>query len=125
MATKVLVIDDESLILMSTEMVLESEGMEVLTAASGEEGLAKAASEKPDVVLLDIMMPGMDGWEVLRRLKESAETAGIPVVVFTAKENIRGRQQSIEMGAADYFRKPFEPDDLVELVRRVTGAGEK
>ena len=67
------------------------------------------------------MMPGIDGWETLTRLKRDTATAGIPVVIFTAREHARGHQKSSEMGAADYFRKPFEPDELIELVEKHCG----
>ncbi len=120
MPVKVLIVDDENLIVMSTQMVLESIGYEVVAALDGQEALEKAASESPDLILLDIMMPGMDGWETLERLKADPETAPIPVIVFTAREHSKGRQRSIEMGAVEYFRKPFEPDDLIELVEQHT-----
>ena len=74
-----------------------------------------------DLVVLDIMMPGIDGWETLTRLKRDAETSSIPVIIFTAREHSRGHQKSTEMGAADYFRKPFEPDELIELVEKHVG----
>ena len=67
------------------------------------------------------MMPGIDGWETLTRLKRDPETANIPVIIFTAREHVRGHQKSSEMGAADYFRKPFEPDELIELVEKHCG----
>jgi len=118
MAVKVLIVDDESLIVMSTQMVLESIGYEVAAALDGQEALEKAASESPDLILLDIMMPGMDGWETLERLKADPATSPIPVIVFTAREHSKGRQRSVEMGAVEYFRKPFEPDDLIELVEK-------
>jgi CheY-like chemotaxis protein len=76
----------------------------VESAVNGEEGIQKAKSLRPDLVLLDIMMPGIDGWETLTRLKRDPETSGIPVIIFTAREHARGHQKSTEMGAADYFR---------------------
>jgi DNA-binding response OmpR family regulator len=113
---KILIVDDEKLILISTRIVLESVGYGVVTAASGEEAIGKAKEEKPGLILLDIMMPGIDGWETLSRLKEDAETKDIPVIIFTAREHSRGRQLAREMGAADYFQKPFEPDELIAIV---------
>ncbi|HZN40465.1 MAG TPA: response regulator [Planctomycetota bacterium] len=121
MQQTVLIIEDEKLIIVSTQMVLEAAGFRVESATNGEEGIAKARSEAPDLILLDIMMPGIDGWETLTRLKRDAATVNIPVVIFTAREHSRGHQKSSEMGAADYFRKPFEPDELIELVEKHVG----
>ncbi len=117
----VLIIEDEKLIIVSTQMVLESVGFQVESATDGEEGIKKAKEVKPDLILLDIMMPGIDGWETLKRLKRDPDTQGIPVVIFTAREHARGHQKSAEMGAAGYFRKPFEPDELIELVEKHVG----
>ena len=121
MQQTVLIIEDEKLIIVSTQMVLEAAGFRVESATNGEEGIAKARAEAPDLILLDIMMPGIDGWETLTRLKRDAATVGIPVVIFTAREHSRGHQKSAEMGAVDYFRKPFEPDELIELVEKHVG----
>ena len=121
MEKTILIIEDEKLIIVSTQMVLESVGFQVEAATDGEEGIKKAKEIKPDLILLDIMMPGIDGWETLKRLKRDPETQGIPVVIFTAREHARGHQKSSEMGAAGYFRKPFEPDELIELVEKHVG----
>ena len=121
MQRTVLIIEDEKLIIVSTQMVLEAAGFHVESATNGEDGIAKAKSQTPDLILLDIMMPGIDGWETLTRLKRDAATANIPVVIFTAREHSRGHQKSAEMGAVDYFRKPFEPGELSELVEKHVG----
>ena len=121
MERTVLIIEDEKLIIVSTQMVLEAAGYRVESATNGEDGIAKARSLTPDLILLDIMMPGIDGWETLTRLKRAEETSTIPVIIFTAREHARGHQKSAEMGAADYFRKPFEPDELIELVEKHVG----
>ena len=121
MQRRVLIIEDEKLIILSTQMVLEASGYRVDSAMDGEEGIQKAKQSAPDLILLDIMMPGIDGWETLTRLKQDPETADVPVVIFTAREHSRGHQRSAEMGAADYFRKPFEPEELVELVEKHCG----
>ena len=118
MERTILIIEDEKLIIVSTQMVLEAAGFHVESATSGEEGIQKARSSAPDLILLDIMMPGIDGWETLNRLKRDNSTADIPVIIFTAREHSRGHQKSSEMGAAEYFRKPFEPDELIELVEK-------
>ncbi len=121
MEKTVLIIEDEKLIIVSTQMVLESVGFQVEAATDGEEGIKKAKEIRPDLILLDIMMPGIDGWETLKRLKRDPDTQGIPVVIFTAREHARGHQKSSEMGAVGYFRKPFEPDELIELVEKHVG----
>ena len=118
MERKVLIIEDEKLIIVSTQMVLEASGFHVESAVNGGDGIASAKALRPDLILLDIMMPGIDGWETLTRLKRDPETSDIPVIIFTAREHSRGHQKSAEMGAADYFRKPFEPDELIELVEK-------
>ena len=114
---EVLIVDDEKLILISTRIVLESVGYGAITAANGEEAISLAQERRPGLILLDIMMPGIDGWETLSRLKDAAETKDIPVIIFTAREHSRGRHLAREMGAADYFQKPFEPDELIEIVQ--------
>ena len=121
MQRTVLIIEDEKLIIVSTQMVLEAAGFKVESATNGEDGITKAKGHTPDLILLDIMMPGIDGWETLTRLKRDTATAHIPVVIFTAREHARGHQKSTDMGAADYFRKPFEPDELIDLVEKHIG----
>ncbi len=122
MSKKILIVDDEKLILISTKIVLESVGYDVLTAITGEEGLEISRHEAPALILLDIMMPGIDGWETLSRLKADEQTRGIPVIIFTAREHSRGKQLAREMGAADYFPKPFEPDELIGIVEEYAAA---
>ena len=121
MQRTVLIIEDEKLIIVSTQMVLEAAGFRVESATNGEDGITQARALTPDLILLDVMMPGIDGWETLTRLKHDSGTSGVPVVIFTAREHSRGHQKSAEMGAADYFRKPFEPDELIELVAKHIG----
>ena len=123
MERTILIIEDEKLIIVSTQMVLEAVGYRVESAMNGEEGIAKADEISPDLILLDIMMPGIDGWETLTRLKRNPATVDTPVIIFTAREHARGHQKSSEMGAAGYFRKPFEPDELIELVEKHVGQG--
>lgn len=123
----VLIVDDEPLILASTRLVLRSAGFRVTTTDSGNEAVAIAGDEMPDLILLDIMMPEVDGWETLGRLREDPRTNRIPVVIFTAREHTRGRQLAREMGARDYLQKPFEAEQLIELVHRyaeTTGQGQ-
>jgi DNA-binding response OmpR family regulator len=121
MPPSVLIIDDDKWIAMSTTMVLEAEGFTVLSALSGMQGLDLVRREKPGIVLLDIMMPGMDGWETLQRLKADRECAPTPVIVFTAREQREGPQRARELGAVEYVRKPFRPEALVQTIRRHLG----
>ena len=114
--TKVLVVDDEPPIRLLCRVNLEAEGMEVLEAADGEEGLAAARAERPDVVLLDVMMPGMDGWQVAERLVEDTETMDIPLVFLTARAELRDRARGLELGGVDYITKPFNPTELATVV---------
>ena len=118
---RVLVIDDDPLIVRSTAMVLEAEGFDVVTASDGEAGIEQARRERPAVILLDIMMPGLDGWETLERLKVDEVTRDIPVVVFSAREAARGPASPVasrSRGADEFVSKPFEPGQLVSLIRQ-------
>jgi DNA-binding response OmpR family regulator len=115
-AGKVLIIDDEKLLVKSTSMVLAHHDYDVKGALSGEEGLKAALEFAPDVILLDIMMPGMDGWQVLEALKQNAITRCIPVVIFSAREYSNGKSLAAQKGAADFIAKPFEADELVEML---------
>ncbi len=117
MDSSVLIIDDDKWIAVSTAMVLEAEGFTVHSALSGLEGIEKTRELKPAMVLLDIMMPGMDGWETLVRLKADPACAATPVIVFTAREQREGRSRARELGAVEYVRKPFRPEALVQTIR--------
>jgi DNA-binding response OmpR family regulator len=114
--TKVLVVDDEAPIRLLCRVNLEAEKMEVLEAADGETGLEIARAEKPDVVLLDVMMPGMDGWQVAERLLEDEATSQIPLVFLTARAELRDRARGLELGGVDYITKPFNPVELASIV---------
>ena len=117
MVTKVLVIDDEAPIRLLCRVNLEAEGMSVLEARDGPSGLEAAVSGKPDVILLDVMMPGLDGWGVAEVLLESEETATIPIVFLTARAEFRDRARGLDIGGVDYITKPFNPVELAPLVR--------
>jgi DNA-binding response OmpR family regulator len=127
-ATRVLVIDDEAPIRLLCRVNLEAEGIEVLEAADGPSGLEKARAEIPDVVLLDVMMPGLDGWRVAEELLDDERTAGIPIVFLTARAELRDRARGLDLGGVDYVTKPFNPVELAPLVRDLLGrvaAGER
>ena len=117
--TKVLVIDDEAPIRLLCRVNLEAEKMDVVEAADGEEGLALARAEMPDIVLLDVMMPGMDGWQVAERRLENQETNQIPLVFLTARAELRDRARGLELGGVDYITKPFNPVELASVVENL------
>jgi len=117
--TKVLVIDDEAPIRLLCRVNLEAEGMEVLEAADGPTGLQMAKGESPDVILLDVMMPGLDGWRVAEQLLLERSTSGIPIIFLTARAEFRDRARGLDIGGVDYVTKPFNPLELAPLVEDV------
>jgi CheY-like chemotaxis protein len=120
MTRRILIIDDENDIREATQICLEVTGdWEVLTASSGREGLVKAAAEQPDIILLDVMMPDMDGLATLERLKGSLTTDKIPVVLLTAKAQPAEQRRFSKLDVADVILKPYDPFTLSD---RVIGA---
>ena len=115
--TRVLVIDDEAPIRLLCRVNLEAEGMEVLEAPDGPTGLEKARNDEPDVILLDVMMPGLDGWQVAEELLDNTSTRSIPIVFLTARAEVRDRARGLDLGGIDYVTKPFNPVELAPLVR--------
>jgi DNA-binding response OmpR family regulator len=115
--TRVLVIDDEAPIRLLCRVNLEAEGISVVEAGDGPSGLAMASSEQPDVILLDVMMPGLDGWGVAEALLEDEQTAEIPIIFLTARAEFRDRARGLDIGGVDYITKPFNPVELAPLVR--------
>ena len=123
--TKVLVIDDEAPIRLLCRVNLEAEGMEVLEAADGPAGVEQARTESPDVVLLDVMMPGLDGWRVAEQLLLDPDTRRIPIIFLTARAEFRDRARGIDIGGVDYVTKPFNPLELAPLVGDVLARVER
>ncbi|HYX88077.1 MAG TPA: response regulator [Gaiellaceae bacterium] len=115
--TTVLVIDDEAPIRLLCRVNLEAEGMHVLEASDGPTGLEKARNDDPDVILLDVMMPGLDGWQVAEELLDDERTRSIPIVFLTARAEVRDRARGLDLGGIDYVTKPFNPVELAPLVR--------
>ncbi len=115
--TRVLVIDDEAPIRLLCRVNLEAEGMQVLEAADGPTGLDQARELVPDVVLLDVMMPGLDGWRVAEQLLDDERTREIPIIFLTARAEFRDRARGLDIGGVDYVTKPFNPLELAPLVR--------
>jgi DNA-binding response OmpR family regulator len=123
--TTVLVVDDEAPIRLLCRVNLEAEGMTVLEAADGDKGLELARAERPDVILLDVMMPGRSGWEVAEELLADESTSVIPIIFLTARAEIRDRAKGIDLGGVDYVTKPFNPVELAPLVRDLTARVER
>ena len=115
----ILVVDDEEDILLLCRVNLEFEGYNIVTASSGVEGLDKARATHPSLVVLDVMMPTMDGWHVLEALKSDPETVHVPVVMLTARVQGEDQMRGWSGGAADYIMKPFSPVALLETIRSV------
>ena len=118
-ARRVMVVDDDEEIVEMTRLILESGGYQVTRALSGEEALKAVSSAQPELILLDINMPGMDGWEILKLLKVDEETQGIPVAMFSIKFELRDKVHGLKEGAYDYITKPFSYDELLERVDRI------
>jgi len=114
---RILVVDDEIYIVHILEFSLTMEGYQVLTAADGEEAMRLIEQERPDLVVLDIMMPKMDGYEVCRRLRQDEQLKGIPVILLSAKGRAVDREVGLQAGADDYITKPFSPRKLLEKIR--------
>ncbi len=119
MNTKVLVVDDEPEILELVEFNFRAAGLQILTAADGAEGLQKARAQQPALIVLDLMLPGIDGMEVCKILRRDPATAGIPILMLTAKASEIDRIVGLEIGADDYLTKPFSPRELVLRVKKL------
>ena len=115
--SKILVIDDSPGIREATQELLEAEGFEVYGAENGQSGLDIANRQPPDLILCDVMMPGLDGYDVLRGLQQDELTADIPFIFLTAKSSKADQRQGMELGADDYLTKPFSRDELLQAIR--------
>jgi DNA-binding response OmpR family regulator len=113
---RVLVIDDEAPIRLLCRVNLEAAGIEVSEAEDGRAGLEVARANPPDVILLDVMMPGMDGWQVFTELLNDERTAAVPIVFLTARAELRDQARGLELGGVDYVTKPFNPLELAPLI---------
>ena len=125
MPTRVLIIDDEAPIRLLCRVNLEAEGMDVVEAPDGRAGLEIARTAAPDAILLDVMMPGLDGWAVAEALLKDESTTTIPIVFLTARADLRDRARGMDLGGLDYVTKPFNPVELASLVRQVVAAVER
>ncbi|MEE8637520.1 MAG: response regulator [Candidatus Margulisiibacteriota bacterium] len=114
---KILVVDDEPDVASLLTLMLKSQGYEVITAGDGQEALEKARSEKPDLIVLDIMLPKLDGYKVARMLKFDENFSHIPIIMVTAKIQEKDKKTGIEMGADAYVTKPFDTTALLEKIK--------
>jgi len=116
---KILIVDDENTFITIAQVRLEASGYEVITAKDGEEGLEKAKSEKPDLIILDVMMPGKDGYQVCRLLKKDAKYEKIPIILFTDKAKDKFEVVGSKVGANVTIRKPFELSNLLAMIEEL------
>lgn len=121
MAKKILVVDDEPELLKAITIRLKASGYELVTAPDGVEGLEKAKSLKPDLIVLDVLMPKMDGYEVCRMLKFDEKYKSIPIIMLTAKAQDIDKAVGKKVGADDYLTKPFETQELVDKIKKHLG----
>jgi DNA-binding response OmpR family regulator len=120
---RILVVDDDPVILRLIEVNLDLEGFDVETADRGEDAIAKAKASSPDLIILDLMMPEMSGWEIAEQLQKDDKTTGIPLVFLSARTQDEDRRRGEELGVAGYVTKPFDPSDLVATIRKLTDQG--
>jgi DNA-binding response OmpR family regulator len=122
MATQILLVDDDQLMHRLFQHHLERAGYQMLSAMNGQEGLDVANRQRPQLIVLDVMMPGMDGLELLRELKKSEATKSIPIIMITANSHNVTRKESEDCGAAVFLTKPFSPTQLLNEVKRLAPA---
>jgi DNA-binding response OmpR family regulator len=121
MAKYVLIVDDAPNIVLSLEFLMKKEGYDVQSVSNGEEAMAAIAERIPDLILLDVMMPRKDGYEVCQELREKAEWQDIKIIMLTAKGRDVEREKGLALGADDYVTKPFATQELVEKVKSLLG----
>lgn len=117
MSKKILIIDDDLDTLRLVSLMLQRQGYEIITATNGKQGVEKTLEDKPQLILLDVMMPDMDGYEVARRIRENPITVGIPILMFTAKTQLDDKVAGFEVGVDDYLTKPTHPSELQAHVK--------
>lgn len=123
MSKKVLIVDDEPNIAISVDFLMRREGFEVLVAHDGEEGLARIRADRPDLVLLDVMMPKLDGFEVCKAVRADPTLAGVRILMLTAKGRAQEISKGLALGAEAYIPKPFSTRELVAKVKELLGSG--
>jgi DNA-binding response OmpR family regulator len=123
MANRILIIEDDPAVLRAMSFMLEKEGYEVLTATNGLEGLNKAKGENPDLLILDVMLPGIDGFEICHRLRAESQTARLPILMLSAKGQAADKAMGLQVGANEYLTKPVERLVLLDKVKALLAAG--
>lgn len=123
MAQKILIVDDDLETLRLVGLMLQRQGFEIVAANNGTQAMGLARNEKPDLVVLDIMMPDIDGYEVTRQLRNDPDTTGIPIILFTAKTQVEDKVEGYEAGADDYLTKPVHPAELVAKIKNLLARG--
>ena len=121
---KILIIDDDAFIRRPLEFILREEGFQPTTAVSGEDGLEKLEGDRPDLIFLDVMMPGLDGFSVCRQVKGDPRFAAIPVILLTAKGQESDRERGLAAGATEFMNKPYSPSELLRRVREILAGTE-
>ncbi|WJW75792.1 twitching motility response regulator PilH [Thiohalobacter sp. IOR34] len=119
---RILIVDDSPTEMHVLKSMLEKNGYEILTAGTGEEGVETAKAEKPDLVLMDVVMPGLNGFQATRQLTKNAATADIPVIICTTKDQETDRVWGMRQGAKDYLTKPVVEADLVSKIQKALNA---
>jgi DNA-binding response OmpR family regulator len=118
---KILLVDDSETILEMERMILQQDRYEVVTARDGQEGVTKALELKPDLILMDVIMPGLDGFAAVRRLREHPGTSRVPIVMVTSKAEAKSMETGYESGCSDYIIKPIDRMELVAKVKNLLG----
>lgn len=118
---KILLVEDEKNIVLGVSICLRSAGHEVVVAVDGADALQKMAADKPDLVLLDLVMPKLNGLDALQAMKGNDDLKDIPVIVLSARAQEEDIQRAMDLGATDYMAKPFRPDELLAVIERVLG----
>jgi two-component system alkaline phosphatase synthesis response regulator PhoP len=113
---RILIVEDDPSVLRATSYILEKEGYQVLTAQNGLEGLKKAREDNPDLLILDVMLPGIDGFEICHSLRSEPETAGLPIIMFSAKGQESDKATGLKVGADEYLTKPVDREVLLNKV---------
>jgi twitching motility two-component system response regulator PilH len=117
--SRILVVDDSPTVMYMVSSILARDGHNVLKAADGEEALRVATAEHPNLILLDVILPKLNGYQVCRQIKSAPDTASIPVIMLTSKARSSDRDWGIEQGADDYIAKPFNADTLLDVIKRL------
>jgi len=118
---KILLVDDSETVLMMEQMILKKDHYQLITAKNGKEGVKKALESKPDLILMDVIMPEMNGFEAVRCLRQQTETQAVPIVMVTTKAEAESMETGYESGCSDYVTKPIDSTELLTKVRSILG----